>query len=101
MTTTSAHAATPNGAASLALNPDQAPSKVLMSQVELSDFLQRTIGLKIKPKTLQKWRVTGDGPPFLKACSKIYYAPEPALEWARERMGPTRRSTSEVQQIAA
>ncbi len=49
--------------------------------------------LKISKHTLNRWRVTGEGPPFVKYGPRLVRYVEVALdEWARLR---TRRSTSE------
>lgn len=49
--------------------------------------------LKISKHTLNRWRVTGEGPPFIKYGPRLVRYREGALdEWARTR---TRASTSE------
>lgn len=49
--------------------------------------------LKISKHTLNRWRVTGEGPPFIKYGPRLVRYEEPVLEeWARKR---TRGSTSE------
>ena len=51
-------------------------------------------------RTLERWRTTGTGPPYIKVGAKILYWPvgsEPYNEWARER---TVRSTAEADAIS-
>ena len=54
----------------------------------LSDSL-----LPLSPRTLEKWRVTGDGPPFISLGRRIFYCIEDLDAWAASRK---RRSTSEM-----
>ena len=46
--------------------------------------------LKVKPNTLAKWRVIGEGPPFIHVGSAVRYS---AREIARFIERQTRRST--------
>ncbi len=49
--------------------------------------------LKISKHTLNRWRVTGEGPPYIKYGPRLVRYEEAALDaWARDR---TRGSTSE------
>ena len=48
--------------------------------------------LQVKPNTLAKWRVTGEGPAFIHAGRVVRYRP---CEIARFIDSQTRRSTSE------
>ena len=49
--------------------------------------------LKISKHTLNRWRVTGEGPPFIKYGPRLVRYRDAALdEWERKR---TRASTSE------
>jgi predicted DNA-binding transcriptional regulator AlpA len=55
--------------------------------------------LKISKHTLNRWRVTGEGPPFIKYGPRLIRYVESVLdEWARKR---TRASTSEYEQEQA
>ena len=55
--------------------------------------------LKISKHTLNRWRVTGEGPPFIKYGPRLIRYQEAALdEWAAER---TRASTSEYEEESA
>jgi excisionase family DNA binding protein len=50
--------------------------------------------LKISKHTLNRWRVTGEGPPFVKYGPRLVRYLEVALtDWEKRR---TRRSTSEA-----
>jgi predicted DNA-binding transcriptional regulator AlpA len=43
--------------------------------------------LKISKHTLNRWRVTGEGPPFVKYGTRLVRYLEPVLdEWARKRL---------------
>jgi excisionase family DNA binding protein len=49
--------------------------------------------LKVSKHTLNRWRVTGEGPPFVKSGPRLVRYEEAAIEnWARNR---TRGSTNE------
>jgi excisionase family DNA binding protein len=54
---------------------------------------QAAARLQISVDTLNRWRITGEGPPFLKYGPRLVRYDEAELEaWGRAR---TRRSTSE------
>ncbi|RMF05231.1 MAG: DNA-binding protein [Alphaproteobacteria bacterium] len=48
--------------------------------------------LGLSPRTLEKWRVEGNGPPFYKIGRRVAYLEADLVEWLR---GRRRRSTSE------
>jgi len=49
--------------------------------------------LKISKHTLNRWRVTGEGPPFIKSGPRLVRYDQAVLDaWARDR---TRSSTTE------
>ena len=49
--------------------------------------------IDVSPRTLQKWRVTGDGPPFIQLSARcIRYRHADLMQWAQQHR---RRSTSE------
>jgi hypothetical protein len=54
--------------------------------------IQAAAVLQIKPNTLAKWRVTGEGPSFIHIGRAVRYS---VREIARFIDGQTRRSTSE------
>jgi predicted DNA-binding transcriptional regulator AlpA len=50
--------------------------------------------LSISERTLERWRVSGDGPPFVKFGRRVAYRETDLIEWIN---GCVRHSTSEVQ----
>lgn len=64
-------------------------------QDEASAFLL-TLGVRRAPKTLQKQRVTGGGPPFMRICNRIVYELESLRAWALAQRSPLVTSTSEL-----
>lgn len=74
-------------------NPVAAP--VWLDQNQASKFLEM-LGVKRAPRTLQKQRVTGGGPPFRKACSRVIYEREALRSWAEAQHSPEVSSTSEL-----
>lgn len=48
--------------------------------------------LNMSHRTLQTWRVTGDGPPFIKLGSNVRYDPAAVDDWLASR---TRRHTAD------
>lgn len=53
--------------------------------------------LLISPRTLEGWRLTGEGPAYTKAGRRVLYNQENVLDWLEERY---RHSTSEVIEVA-
>ena len=49
--------------------------------------------LRLSERTLERSRVTGDGPPFVKAGRRVLYRPDDIDAWIASRV---RTSTSEV-----
>jgi hypothetical protein len=47
----------------------------------------------VSPRTLEKWRVSGDGPPFYKVGKKVVYDVDELNAWMASRR---RRNTSEA-----
>lgn len=41
--------------------------------------------LRLSPRTLEKLRVVGGGPPFRKFCRRVFYAVEDLQSWASAR----------------
>ena len=61
---------------------------------ELLTVEEAATRLKISKHTLNRWRVTGEGPPFVKYGPRLVRYLEAALtDWEKRR---TRRSTSDV-----
>ena len=59
----------------------------LITRIEAADFL------RISPRTLEKWAVTGQGPPFFKIGSRTAYSLDDLVTWLLERQ---RTSTTEA-----
>lgn len=57
---------------------------------QMAEILTRA-GHPLAPSTLNKYRVTGGGPPYLKFKRAVRYVPAKALAWAAAR---TREMTS-------
>lgn len=70
-----------------ALNLDELPSSKLIDEAALADWLSES------PSTLQKWRVKGGGPAFVKNPKSVRYAVGAVRDWIATR---TVRSTSEA-----
>jgi hypothetical protein len=54
------------------------------------------MGFLVKSKTLATKATRGGGPPYRKFGPRALYRWGDALKWARERLTPPRRSTSEI-----
>lgn len=54
---------------------------------------QEAARLKLEADTLRKWRVRGDGPPYIKIGRSVRYDPDVTDEWLAKRF---RTSTSEL-----
>jgi excisionase family DNA binding protein len=66
----------------------------IMRYDELLTVEEAAERLKISKHTLNRWRVTGEGPPFVKYGPRLVRYLEAALsEWEKRR---TRRSTSDM-----
>jgi hypothetical protein len=59
----------------------------LLTQERLAEKLGDT-----SERTLERWRVEGTGPPFVKAGRKVLYRPEDVEQWL---LASRRHSTSE------
>lgn len=60
---------------------------MLLTQTEASEYL------RISGRTLERWRVTGDGPAYLKLGRRVLYSKQHLEEWMAERVV---NSTSEA-----
>jgi hypothetical protein len=57
------------------------PARLLLNEVEAAAFL------RVSPRALQKWRVNGRGPEFLRLSSRcIRYSRADLLGWLEERI---------------
>lgn len=64
-----------------------------------AEYIQSEWGLPCSPKTLAKLAVIGGGPVFRKAGRTPLY-PEDALDdWAKSKLGPRVRCTSELSEL--
>ena len=74
----------------------------LLSTPKASIYLKEEHGLIVAPKSLSKWRWSGDGPLFLNAGTRrVVYRPVDLDAWAAARLSPPRCSTSDHPQEAA
>jgi len=48
---------------------------------EASNYL-KTLGIEFAPKTLEKWRCRGGGPPYKKISKRVYYDVDDLREFA-------------------
>jgi hypothetical protein len=62
---------------------------------EASEYFLEVHGVTVSTNTLAKQAVTGEGPPFKKWGKWPYYDTDDLDEFALEKLGPRRRSTSE------
>lgn len=72
-----------------------------LPQADASAFLAEVCGLTIAPKTLQKRRVIGGGPPFVRMVSRVFYPRAPLEAWGVAQRSPQVNSTSELNATAA
>jgi predicted DNA-binding transcriptional regulator AlpA len=71
-----------------------ASGDAIMQYDELLTVEEAATRLKISKHTLNRWRVTGEGPPFVKYGPRLVRYLEAALtDWEKRR---TRRSTSDI-----
>ena len=60
----------------------------------LLDTRELAAGLHVSPRTVEDWRLTGDGPPFVRLSGRaVRYRPAAVRQWLAAR---EMRSTSEV-----
>jgi hypothetical protein len=69
----------------------------LLSRNEAAQYIEENWSVPCKPKTLAKLAVVGGGPIYRLAHHRYpRYAVADLDEWARSRLGPKQRSTSEL-----
>ena len=73
------------------LNPER-----LFRRTEAADFVTESFGIPCSPKTLAKLAVLGGGPVFRKAGRFPLYAAGDLHAWAKGKLGPPVKSTSEL-----
>jgi hypothetical protein len=71
------------------------PPQRLLRRKEAARYLQQTYGIPISMQTMAKLAVVGGGPLFFKAGRFPLYAIVDLDAWARLKLGPKRRSTSD------
>ena len=82
-------------------NDDTASSSRLLRRTEAAEYVTKTYGLPCSPKTLAKLAcVSSEGPPFRMAGRFPLYPTSGLDAWARAKIGPLIRSTSEIQNAA-
>ena len=57
------------------------------------DTSQAAFLLNISPRTLERWRLTGEGPSYRKFGKRVTYSESSLLEWAEQQ---THTSTSDA-----
>ena len=74
----------------------------MLRRTEAAKYVTDTYGIPCSPKTLAKLAcVSSDGPPFRKAGPYPLYPTEGLDAWARNKIGPLVRSTSDRASVAA
>lgn len=68
------------------------PSQTVPNETDLLNTLQAAERLRVSKRTLEKWRVEGTGPAFLKIGRLAFYTEEQLDAWKQTRV---RRSTSD------
>jgi hypothetical protein len=73
----------------------------LLRRSEAAKYVTETYGLPCSPNTLAKIAcVSSDGPPFRLAGRTPLYPTSGLDAWARAKIGPLVRSTSEIRNVA-
>lgn len=68
-----------------------------MSAQTLLTVEEAAVRLKISKHTLNRWRVTGEGPPFVKYGPRLVRYVESVLdEWAQQRLHGSTRDYAKV-----
>jgi hypothetical protein len=67
----------------------------LLTREEAAEYLSNVIGLPTSPLTLAKWATVGGGPPYRKAGRRVLYERADLWDWAQEKLGHKRRSSSD------
>lgn len=69
----------------------------MLRRDKAAKYIETTYGMPCSPKTLAKLAcVSSEGPPFRKAGRTPLYARADLDAWAKARIGPRVRSTSEL-----
>jgi hypothetical protein len=70
-----------------------------LRRVPAAKYVEDTYGIPCSPKTLAKYACIGDGPPFRLAGRFPLYPVSGLDKWARSKIGPLVRSTSELHRV--
>ena len=74
----------------------------LLRRTEAAQYVTNKFGIPCSPKTLAKLAcVSSDGPPFRLARRFPLYPTDGLDAWARSKIGPLVRSTSEQRRVAS
>ena len=76
--------------------PAKKKSERLRRRTAAAEYIQSEWGIPCSPKTLAKLAVIGGGPVFRRAGRTPLYPEDGLDDWARSKLGPRVRSTSEV-----
>jgi hypothetical protein len=83
------------------IHDDEAKLDRLLRRTEAATYVTDTYGIPCSPKTLAKLAcLSSDGPPFRLAGRFPLYPTSGLDTWAKSKIGPLVRSTSEVRRIA-
>ena len=86
----------------ITLDADLTKSERMLRRTEAAKYVTDTYGIPCSPKTLAKIAcVSSKGPPFRKAGPYPLYPTEGLDAWARSKIGPLVRSTSDRASVAA
>ncbi|MFZ0457125.1 MAG: hypothetical protein WAM17_01505 [Rhodoplanes sp.] len=72
------------------------PHPIFLRRDEAANYLRSKFGFRCSKQTLAKLAVLGGGPVYRKAGVTPIYDPTELDRWARTKIGPPRRSTSEA-----
>ena len=83
------------------IKEEDAKLERLLRRTEAAAYVTATYGIPCSPKTLAKIAcVASDGPPF-RLAGRFPLYPTSGLDiWAKNKIGPLVRSTSEVRRVA-
>ena len=80
---------------------NEASSGRLLRRTEAARYVTDTYGIPCSPKTLAKLAcISSEGPPFRLAGRFPLYPVSGLDAWAKKKIGPLVRSTSEVRRVA-
>jgi hypothetical protein len=74
--------------------------KYFLRTPEAAAFLQARYRIGAA-RSLAKWRVTGEGPPFRRLQRIVLYDPDDLVSWAEARLSAPLHSTSEIRNVPA